>query len=477
MHNTCGFVKSNQNAGSGIRERLLKGIGAQGFSQAVQIFIRLAEVPLLLSFWGTQLYGEWLMLSAIPAYLSISDGGFAGAACREMAMRSGSGKRSGTLKIFQSTWVLLIVVSVATVLLAFGFVHFAPLGNWLGFSAMGTPDVRKVLLLLVVHVLASFQGSLLNGGFWVAGCYPSGMYLITITQILEFSGLAIAVASGGGPVLAALGYLAGRLLGTVLMWIGQRRANPWLRYGVSHATIGELRRLAAPAFASLAFPLGNALNIQGMRLVVGLVLGPPALALFVPLRTLSRLVMQPAAIINRLIEPELALAYGAGDSALFQRFFSRSCQFAIWGCLVTCFFVGPGAYWIFPEWTGGKVPMHWPAYGLLLAGVLINSIWNTALMVPYATNRYGRIAMHYTLIYGVGAASLGYIGAVGLGIVGTALALLIAEGIMAAVIVHSALRLLRMSAKHWLNTILRPPFDEIGSVGAEFWKRVTASQG
>ena len=302
------------------------------------------------------------------------------------------------------------------------------------------------------------------------------MYLITITQILEFSGLAIAVASGGGPVLAALGYLAGRLLGTALIWIGQRRANPWLRYGVSHATIGELRRLAAPAFASLAFPLGNALNIQGMRLVVGLVLGPPALALFVPLRTISRLVMQPAAIINRLIEPELALAYGAGDSDLFQRFFSKSCKFAIWGCLGTCFFVGPGAYWIFPEWTGGKVPMHWPAYGLLLAGVLINSIWNTALMVPYATNRYGRIAMHYTLIYGVGAASLGYIGAVGFGIVGTALALLIAEGIMAVVIVHSALRLLRMSAKHWLNTILRPPFEEIGSVGVGFWKRVTASQ-
>ena len=119
--------------------------------------------------------------------------------------------------------------------------------------------------------------------------------------------------------------------------------------------------------------------------------------------------------------------------------------------------------------------MHWPTY-VLLAGVPINSIWYTALMVPYATNRYGRIAMHYTLIYGVGAASLGYIGAVGFGIVGTALALLIAEGIMAVVIVHSALRLLRMSAKHWLNTILQPPFEEICSVGVGFWKRVTASQ-
>ena len=74
---------------SSLRGRLSRGLGAQGFSQVVQILIRLGEVPLLLHFWGTQLYGEWLMLTAIPAYLAIADGGFTGAASREMSMRSG----------------------------------------------------------------------------------------------------------------------------------------------------------------------------------------------------------------------------------------------------------------------------------------------------------------------------------------------------------------------------------------------------
>jgi O-antigen/teichoic acid export membrane protein len=476
MQAEINYKASKRLSQTKLRGRLLKGIGAQGFSQAVQIFIRLAEVPLLLSFWGAQLYGEWLMLAAIPSYLSIADGGFAGAACREMAMRSGAGDRNGTLNVFQSTWVLLMLFSGVAVLLAFGVVHLAPFGKWLGFSAMGDHEVKAVLLFLFVHVLFGFQGSLLNGGFWVAGCYPKGMYLITLTQLLEFAGLAISVFLGGGPVQASCGYLAGRILGTALLWLGQMRVSPWLRYGVSHASIGELRRLFAPAFASLAFPLGNAMNIQGTRLIVGLVLGPPAVALFVPLRTVSRLVMQPAAIINRLIEPELAVSYGAGDINLFRRVFTKSCQFSIWGCLTACFFVGPGAYWIFPTWTGGKVPMHWPTYLILLAGIMINSIWNTALMIPYATNRYGQIAKYYTLIYGLGAAALGYIGAVGFGIVGTALAILIAEGVMAAVIVQSTLRLLRLQMKQWSSTLLHPPFDKISSVGGGLWKRVTASQ-
>ena len=475
MHDACESEISKQTVSSGIRRRILKGFGAQGFSQAVQIFIRLAEVPLLLTFWGTQLYGEWLMLSAIPVYLSISDGGFAGAACREMTIRGGAGDKTGVRAVFQSTWLLLVAVSFAAGLLAFGFVQVAPLKDWLGFSVMKGLEIKFVLLLLIAHVLVGFQGGLLNGGFWVTGRYPIGMYLIAATQLLEFLGLAAAVALGGGPVQAALGYLAGRLLGTGFMWLGQRQASPWLRHGFSHASFVELRRLTAPAFASLAFPLGNAFNIQGMRLVVGLTLGPSALAMFTSLRTLSRLVMQPGVIINRLIEPEMGLAFGADNNYLFRRLFARSCQLALWGCLGVCFLVGAGAYWAFPVWTGAKFAMHWPTYIVLLAGVLINGIWYTAIMVPYATNRHGRIAVVYTLIYGVVALYLGYLGATDLGLVGAAAALLIAEAIMAVFITRASLQMVTMGTAQWVKTILRPPFELLGMYGTGFLRRITVT--
>lgn len=467
--------KLQQTTGPAVRARLLRGIGAQGLSQAVQIFIRLAEVPLLLSFWGTQLYGEWLMLSAIPVYLSIGDGGFTTAACREMTMRSGAGDRNGTLSVYQSTWLLLVVVSLTAGLLAFGFVTVVPFGDWFGFSSMNDLEIKIVLLLLVAHVLVGFQGGLLNGGFWVAGRYPSGMYLVAVIQLLEFAGLAAAVAFGGGPVHAAAGYLSGRFSGTGLMWLGQRKVSPWLRQGFLHASLAELRRLSAPAFASLAFPLGSALNIQGMRLVVGLTLGPSALAVFTTMRTLSRLVMQPGGIINRLIEPELALAFGAGDHALFRRICARACQVALWGCLGVCLLVGPGAYWIFPAWTGGKVLMHWPSYIVLLAAGLTNGIWYTALMVPYATNRHGRIALLFTLVYGVAAVGLGFILTEKFGLGGASQALLMAEAAMAIIVIQASLRMTHMGLAQWGKTVIRPPFDLLGTAGVVFWKRITAT--
>lgn len=187
--------------------------------------------------------------------------------------------------------------------------------------------------------------------------------------------------------------------------------------------------------------------------------------------------MQPTNIINRLIEPELALAYGTGNHALFKRIFARSCQLALWGCLGVCFFVGPGAYWIFPEWTDSMVSMHWPTYLVLLSVVVLNSIWYTALMAPYSINLHGRIAYFYVLVYGFAAVCFGYIWSGRFGLAGAALALLLAEAAMAAVVIHNSLRMLSIGATQWGKTILQPPFDIFGQASVIMRKLISDASG
>ena len=220
------------------------------------------------------------MLSAIPAYLCVADGGFSGATCREMAMRSGAKDQKGIKVIFQSTWVLLIIVTIITVLLTTIFLQLAPLADWLRFTILRVFEIKIVFILLVVHVLIGFQGDLLNGCFWVTGHYPIGMYLIAFTQLIEFIFFSLSVFMGGGPVQAAAWYLIGRIIGTALMWIFQHRVTPSLRIGFTHANFSEIKRLGPPAFTSLAFPLGTAFNIQGMRLIIGMTIGPSAVRCF-----------------------------------------------------------------------------------------------------------------------------------------------------------------------------------------------------
>jgi O-antigen/teichoic acid export membrane protein len=440
-----------------IISRLGRGASVQVFSQIIQAVVRFAEIPIFISAWGVQLYGEWLMLVAVVTYLSMGDMGFVSAAGREMSMRSSAGNNEGALSVFQSTWVLLLFISFAAVSLAFCLADTPLLIDFLGFSSIRPDEGRILIMLLVLYVLIGFQGSLFVGGFWCAGRYPLGIFWSAIAQLLEFGGLVAALITGGGPVQAATYFMLGRLLGTTLTWISMHLTVPWLKFGISHASMGELNRLFIPALASSFFPIGNALNIQGLRLVVGVVLGPSMVVVFTPLRTLSRFAIQPLATINRVIEPELSMAFGKRDKTLFTDLFTHACQIGLWTGLSACLFLALISNWMFPLWTGGKIAINWPLYSMLLLSAALNAIWYTALMAPYATNRHERIGLFYCLVFGVFAVVAAYAGVKLLGLIGLGIALLTVEIIMAIFVIPASLKFVGLSWNAWFGVVIKPP--------------------
>jgi O-antigen/teichoic acid export membrane protein len=437
-------------------QRMRRGLASQAFGQVVHLFIRLAEVPLFLTFWGAERYGEWLVIAAIPASLAIADIGFTSTTQREMTMRIGAADRQGAIAAFQSTWVLLVILSVVLLATAGVATHFLPVGTWFNLKSMQGGMLPFVVLLLMAHVLVTFQCGLIYGGYSCEGRYGRGIFLSTIMYLLDFAGLALAVALGGGPVEAAAGFLAGRVAGLLLFLYDLPKVAPWLRFGWDSASRQMLWRLVRPSVSSMLFPLGDALNTQGMRLVVGMILGPTAVAVFVSIRTLCRSAMRPAIVMIHLIEPEIARAYGAGRRDLVRLLLTTSSQITLWAVMPICV-----ALWFFGEplldlWTRGQIRLDAPLYISLLLASAANGIWFTALMVPYATNRHERIAL---MLLAVSAGQL--LVAIALmpdfNLAGSGVAVLVAELTMALVVLPTAFRLSGATFWNWLAAIVHPP--------------------
>jgi len=451
------------NTFGALYSRLFHGVGAQTYAQTVQILIRLAEVPLLLSFWNPELYGEWLIISAIPAYLSMGDIGFSTTAAREMTILNSANNKQGTLRVFQSTWVLLLILSGFIFVGTAFFVYLVPLGELLGLQQISDVGLTIIVLALVADVLLGFQAGLLNGSLWAVGCYPLGIGLSSTMQLLGFVGLALGLVIKNDPVIAALGYFSGKLLSLFLFLIVKKKYISWLGYGFRYAQLQEVRRLTIPALASLAFPLGNAFNIQGIRVIIGIISGPAAVALFVPLRTLANFAMQPRRIVNQLIQPELGLAYGSQDSELFNKLVLKACQLVFWAAGGLTMGLALTGDLILSRWTVGKITMHWPLYLFLLGALVINSLWNTALMVPYATNRHSRIAGIYTGVYGLIAFVLAFFLVKEFGVFGAGVTLLVVELAMLVIVLKEALKMSDILFQEWTSHLLKPPVDIVVS--------------
>lgn len=441
-------------SGSGLISRLRDGLGAQAFSQVLNLTIRLAEVPLFLTFWGADRYGEWLMVATIPSYLAMADGGLTGTTQREMTMRVGAGDRAGALAIFQSTWVLLQFISMAVGAMCLGTVFFVPIHEWLALKSMTADTLSIVIVALVLHVLLSFQCGLIYGVHSCEGRYARGTILTNIGYLLDFAGMAITISYGGGPAQVALGLMAGRCAGLILFTADKANVAPWINYGWDSASRQHIQRILKPSLASMAFPLGEALNVQGMRLLVGLIFGPSAVVAFSSIRTICRSAMKPILIVSRLIEPEIALAYGAGRHDAVRSLFLKGCQISLWGAMVGCLGLWFAADALFLLWLGTRVTFNHSLFGLLLLASLSNSLWSTALMVPYATNQANSIATIYLGVFGLGTLLLAYALVPILGVNAFGWAIFAGELILIYSVVPRAASLCELSIKTWFFSLL-----------------------
>jgi O-antigen/teichoic acid export membrane protein len=230
----------------------------------------------------------------------------------------------------------------------------------------------------------------------------------------------------------------------------------YLRLGFANARRSELRALVRPALANVAIPLAHALNIQGMVLVVGAVLGPVAVVVFSTLRTLTRLVLQLVLSVSHAVEPELARAWGTGDQSLMRRMYVHSMSAAFWMAFVAAVglhFLG-GA--IITLWTRGKVVMDATLFDWLLVSAVASVLWYSGLNLLKAANLHLGGAVCYVLasLAAVVAATL-FLQETGR-LADAGLALLVMDAIMAPYLLYKASGLVGVSAPSLLAQVADP---------------------
>jgi O-antigen/teichoic acid export membrane protein len=439
-----------------VRTRLLKGLGASALGPIVTIFVQLVSVPIFLHFWGAVLYGEWLILSAIPSYLALSDIGFGNVASSDMTMSVAAGQREAALETFQSAWILISSLSLAMMILLCAGAWFVPWSSWLKLSVIGDYGAAQIMVVFSAYVLLSLQNGILDSAFRCDGNYALGTMYLSIVRFSEAVFAVVAVVCGGRPLHVAITTLCARATGTAVLILVLRMRSPWIRFGTKHANYDCIRRLAAPAFAFMAFPIGNAISLQGYTVVIGVVLGPVAVVAFSTMRTLSRVGYQGLTVIGRAIWPELSTAFGSGNIDLARNLHRRACQLGLvvsLACTVALGLIGPHVY---GSWTRHAVRFDPLTFLLLLIVIVANSMWYTSSIVPMASNQHEKIAVAYMV-----GTFLSLCTAYGLmkviSMAGAAMALLCIDACMLLLVLHVSLGLLSDTRREFAYSLLRVP--------------------
>lgn len=410
----------------------------------------------MLHFWGVALYGEWLMLIAIPAYLGISDFGFGSVTARHMTMLVGAGKKTEALGSFQSSHLLITVSSLVVATLLVCGVWGLELFGLLSFHRIVPESVVVVMLIYSAKMMIGVQAGLCLAGLQCEGKYPLGLLLVALTDLMEFLCIAIAVASGATPIGAAAAAWGGVAVGALALRIALWREVPWISFGWAKANLEHIRELWRPALSAMMFPLGQALSYQGPRLAIGALVGPAAVAAFVAHRQLVRFGTLALAM-GAPIEAELAMQFGRDSGEAYRQHAFRATEVLIWMSTLALVFASTAGLRLFGVWTSGRLEVNYSLLLLLGAVTLSEASWRSVLVPMGAVNRHMRVAFGYLLASVFVLVPSLYVMTSMHGVTGAALALLFAEMAMLIWTARESMRLLAVGPATWLVGSFSPP--------------------
>lgn len=372
-----------------LRDRLARGVAANALGKVYVALIQLISVPALVSAWGVEDYGVWLMLSTIPTYLALSDFGFSQAATADMTMKIARGERESALITFQSLWCLIAIVGTVLVALAgallYGVAQFPDSAPWIA-------DHSAVLFVLTCYAIVGQASRVVLTGFHSSGHYALGTAVNDSLSFAEGVLVILSAMLGAGHFLCGLVLLAGRIANWALLHALLKTRVPWLEVNATYTRIAELKRLLRPAMGAMAIPLSLALNVQGMVLVVGAVLSPAAVATFSAVRTLSRVAVQVVGLFGRASMPEISAATARGETEglakILRMNLAALAVILVPAALILALF-GPE---IVQLWTGGALQPESLFVALMAAGMIVHGVWMLAAQMLLAVNGHSQAA-------------------------------------------------------------------------------------
>lgn len=363
-------------------KRVKSGMGAYTYAQLVTIVTQLLSLPVFLYVWDLETYGTWLILSAVPVYFAMSDFGMGIIAGNNMSMDIAQKRYKQANQTFQSA---LMMTSIA---ITFFLIIAITVTFTIEAAFLSNPEHKIVLLLLIAAALLSVLGGMVDAVFRANSEYATGTYLITTARLIEWVFSIIALWIFKDMLLVAAAYLLGRVLMTIFNITYATLRFKQFKWSFETANWITIKGMLGHSTSYMALPLGNAINLQGMTLIVGTMLGPTYVAVFNTFRTLSRLLLQAASILSKPLWPEFSRLYGLNEHKKILKIFNIGTSITFIMMILGLLFFYLFAELIIQYWTQDKIEFNEQLFMLMALSAAISGVAQIGTSVLGAINKH-----------------------------------------------------------------------------------------
>lgn len=451
---------------TGIKKRLTGNFMANIYAQLVSLIYLVLTVPLFLSFWSINLYGEWLVLSALPSYIALSNMGLMNVAQNKMTIAMSKGDLECAKTNLHTVWSAQLLISICIALLVFLLVNQLDLVGLLKLKVISEFEAKLVLCYLSIFALLNLQVGIFGGIYRAVGRNARGVVVINSIRLLSIISVAIFLFIGTKSVIdISVVMTLSYTLGIFFVYYDSAKVAQNLRPGIKSFEIKNLKESIVLGVAFMSYPVGRAITNQGMLLFTNAYIGSASVVILTSLRSLVNIAFQVSNMIHLSTWPEYSRLHGEGNLLGLKKLFKLSTSIGfLFGlsCTVILLIIGPT---ILEFWTRGTVLVQRELLILFLISIFFNTMWYTSSTIFNATNNHTHISKIFFITsctVPLSALLLNEFGVLGLKSVGISFILM--EVVMFWSVVPRALRLLAIDSREWKLNLLKSPFKIVNKI-------------
>jgi len=364
--------------------RLAAGV----LGQIINLFGQVAVLPLFLHYWSKRMYGEWLVLTAVPQLLWSLEGGLGFLAVNQMVLRTSVNDWKGANRVFQNVFVLQVVISVLLIAGGYLVTTFFNILPFLNITEMSRGDAVFILVTMLTYMAFGWGIGLLRAPYFAGERSTRGTMLTNVWKLTDFLIIALVLLLHGSGRSIAVGETVVAATWVFLGCLDLRRVCPEFRFNLDDVSWEACKTASRDGLPLLLLQVGNALFIQGYPLVISRTLGTLAVVNFTAIRTVTRILFQAISILTQAAMVELTSSLAKEKWDLYLRWVKILivCVTAasICGCL-GLYFLGPVVISI---WTHGKVEVGGILLLLFGISVSLQAGWTLFGTLLYTANKH-----------------------------------------------------------------------------------------
>lgn len=357
------------------------------FGVGVNLLNQIVLVPFYIVYWGNELYCDWIVLSALTAFFSMSDVGLNTVIQNRFSIKLAENDIKECNSLLADNVIIITAIFVIILAGMFCYVNLFDLREQMDINVLSREEASFIFLMLLVNVFVKMYSGVENAIYRATHNASRAVYFDQITMLSVVMITFITLACHLPLWLLSVLICVPNVLLVVIKHIDTRKYYHY-HFRLSDVNIPLLKQVALPSVSFLSFPLGNAVVLQGYTLLVNKFYGADSVVLYNTTRTMCNFIKTLLGTVQNSVWPEYSICYGRKDFAGMRRLHRKSIMVALLGSVgISVFLMLFGPY-IYEFWTRHQVVFQYSLMAAYLLVIIVENFWSASSVALMATNNH-----------------------------------------------------------------------------------------